>query len=178
MAKSSLKRTVRGGNAPKRYNMRAGKGYSMRAGKGYSMRAGMHTRKHTKSIMNKEQTIVLTFIEMLNTIKLHHWKTMSYATHKATDDLYSKLNENIDTFVEIMLGKNGSRIDLTNVQSNPICDFSNSSDFLKKIEQYKQFLVNIDHTFSPANKENTDILNVRDELLGNLNQFMYLMTFS
>jgi len=169
MAKSSLKRTVRGGNAPKRYNMRAG---------GYNMRAGTHTRKHTKSIMNQEQTIVLTFIEMLNTIKLHHWKTMSYATHKATDDLYSKLNENIDTFVEIMLGKNGLRINLTNVQSNPIYDFSNSSDFLKKIEQYKHFLVNIDNTFSPSKKEHTDILNVRDELLGNLNQFMYLMTFS
>lgn len=170
MAKSSLKRTVRGGNALKRY--------SMRAGRPYSMRAGTHNRKHTKSLMNKEQTIVLTFIEMLNTIKLHHWKTMSYATHKATDDLYSKLNENIDTFVEIMLGKNGSRINLTNVKSNPICDFSNSSDFLKKMEHYKRFLVDMNDTFPTGSNEHTDILNVRDELLGNLNQFMYLMTFS
>ena len=31
---------------------------------------------------------------MLNTIKLYHWKTYSYATHKATDDLYSKIGEN------------------------------------------------------------------------------------
>lgn len=176
MVKSTLKRTVYGGSKP-RYNMRAGRPYSMRAG-GYNMRAGMHSRKHTKSLMHKEQTIVLTFIEMLNTIKLYHWKTMSYATHKATDELYSKLNENIDTFVEIMLGKNGSRINLTNVKSNPIRDFSNSSDFLKQMETYKQFLVNINQTFSPALKEHTDILNVRDELLGNFNQFMYLMTFS
>lgn len=169
MAKSSLKRTMYGGQKQR---------YNMRAGQGYNMRAGAYTRKHSKSLMHNEQSIVLTFIEMLNTIKLHHWKTKSFATHKATDELYSKLNENIDTFVEIMLGKNGSRINLTNVKSNPICDFSNSSDFMKKMEQYKQFLVNIDHTFSPAKKEHTDILNVRDELLGNLNQFMYLLTFS
>jgi DNA-binding ferritin-like protein len=169
MAKSSLKRTAHGGSMPR---------YNTRAGGIYKMRAGTHTRKHTKTLIHKEQTIVLTFIEMLNTIKLHHWKTMSYATHKATDELYSKLNENTDTFVEIMLGKNGSRINLTNVKSNPICDFSNSSEFLKKMEHYKQFLVGLNDTFSPALKEHTDILNVRDELLGNLNQFMYLMTFS
>ena len=32
-------------------------------------------------------------------IKLFHWKTHSYSTHKATDELYSKLNDDIDKFV-------------------------------------------------------------------------------
>ena len=38
------------------------------------------------------QHIVSMFLQMLNTVKLYHWKTTSYAQHKATDELYSKLN--------------------------------------------------------------------------------------
>jgi hypothetical protein len=30
--------------------------------------------------------IVPTFLHMLNTVKLYHWKTLSFATHKATDE--------------------------------------------------------------------------------------------
>ena len=52
-----------------------------------------------------QQKIVTMFLQMLNTVKLYHWKTTSYSQHKATDELYSNLNENIDSFVEIMLGK-------------------------------------------------------------------------
>ena len=157
--------------------------YSMRAGsykrQGQSggilmMRAGSHTRKHSQKT---EKTIALTFIEMLNTIKLHHWKTMSFATHKATDELYSKLNENIDTFVEIMLGKSGGRINLTNVRSIPVYDFNDENAFKRKIDSYRAFLTNLTMN-SNIMHDNTDLFNVRDELLANLNQFMYLLTFS
>ena len=146
-------------------------------GDAYRGRAGSHTRKHTQSQMKTEKAIALTFIEMLNTIKLHHWKTMSFATHKATDELYSKLNENIDTFVEIMLGKSGGRINLTNVRSIPIYDFNDETTFKRKIESYRAFLTNLTMN-SNIMHDNTDLFNVRDELLGNLNQFMYLLTFS
>ncbi len=146
-------------------------------GSQYRGRAGAHTRKHTQSQMKTEKTIVITFIEMLNTIKLHHWKTMSFATHKATDELYSKLNENIDTFVEIMLGKSGGRINLSNVRSIPVYDFNDETTFKRKIESYRAFLTNLTMN-SNIMHDNTDLFNVRDELLGNLNQFMYLLTFS
>ena len=33
------------------------------------------------------QSIVTMFLQMLNTVKLYHWKTSSYAQHKATDSL-------------------------------------------------------------------------------------------
>ena len=46
-----------------------------------------------------DKIIVIKFLEMLNTIKLYHWKTFSFAQHKATDELYAKLNENIDNFI-------------------------------------------------------------------------------
>ena len=126
----------------------------------------------SKSSTNKYSpaNLVLMFMQMLNTVKLYHWKTISYAQHKATDELYTNLNSSIDSFVEIMLGKDGSRINLTNVKSIPLHDYANLSDFKQEVDMYKEYLKNL-------NKEGTDLLNVRDEILGQLNQFTYLLTF-
>ena len=129
--------------------------------------------RHSPSPQNTQQQIVTTFLQMLNTVKLYHWKTNSYAQHKATDELYANLNTNIDTFVEIMLGKTGARVNLTGHKSIPLLDYTNTGDFTKEINKYKDFLININ--ISATN--NSDLLNVRDEILGNLNQFTYLLTF-
>ena len=136
------------------------------------------TRKNKKfNYKYNQKIIVLTFLQMLNTVKLYHWKTHSYAQHKATDELYTKLNENIDTFVEIMLGKHGNRVDLTNTKSIPLYDYNNVQPFKKKIGEYKQFLINMTKDADLNLTNNSDLLNVRDEILGNINQFEYLLTF-
>jgi hypothetical protein len=114
---------------------------------------------------------------MLNTVKLYHWKTTSYAQHKATDELYSNLNESIDTFVETMLGKNGSRVNLTGTKSIPLLDYTDLSDFKQAVEYSKQFLINMGTDTILKSNTNTDLLNIRDEILGHLNQFTYLLTF-
>ena len=131
------------------------------------------TTRHSPSPRNTQAQIVTMFLQMLNTVKLYHWKTTSYAQHKATDELYANLNTNIDTFVEIMLGKTGARVNLTGHKSIPLLDYTNTGDFTKEINKYKEFLININ--ISATN--NSDLLNVRDEILGNLNQFTYLLTF-
>jgi hypothetical protein len=141
-----------------------------------------HTRKNRLSISKKrrstsnrysEQNIVCMFLQMLNTVKLYHWKTSSYAQHKATDELYANLNTNIDSFVEIMLGKSGGRVNLTGKKTMPLLDYTNVSDFTKEINRYKDYLMNM----NISSENNTDLFNVRDEILGNLNQFTYLLTF-
>ena len=124
-----------------------------------------------------EQKIVTTFLQMLNTVKLYHWKTSSYAQHKATDELYANLNLNIDTFVEIMLGKTGGRVNLTGQKTLPLLDYTNVTDFVKEINRYKYFLNNMNNNSGLNITNNSDLLNVRDEILGNLNQFTYLLTF-
>ena len=135
------------------------------------------TKRNNKYKYNQEK-IVLTFLQMLNTIKLYHWKTYSYAQHKATDKLYDQLNENIDTFVEIMLGKHGNRVNLTKYKYNPLFDYDNLKSFKHKINEYKQFLINMTKDVNLNLTYNSDLLNVRDEILGNLNQFEYLLTFN
>jgi hypothetical protein len=134
-----------------------------------------NTRKIYSSSTNKysHANLVIMFLRMLNTVKLYHWKTSSYAQHKATDELYSNLNSSIDSFVEIMLGKDGSRVNLTNVKSIPLHDYADLSGFKQEVDMYKEYLINLQVNA----KKDTDLLNVRDEILGHLNQFTYLLTF-
>ena len=138
------------------------------------------TRRNTSSPTNKyaQQHIVSMFLQMLNTVKLYHWKTNSYAQHKATDDLYANLNLNIDKFVEIMLGKTGGRVNLTGQKSLPLLDYTNVSDFTREINRYKDFLIKMNKDAGLNITNISDLLNVRDEILGNLNQFTYLLTFT
>ena len=139
-----------------------------------------NTRKLYSSLPNQsaEQEIVAMFLQMLNTVKLYHWKTHSYSQHKATDQLYSELNDNIDTFVEVMLGKKGDRVNLTGRKTIPLLDYTNLDSFKKEIEKYKTFLINMNNTVRLNLSNNSDLLNIRDEILGNLNQFTYLLTFT
>lgn len=138
-----------------------------------TMRSGSIIKK-TAITNERKSRIVQTFLEMLNTVKLYHWKTHSYAQHKATDELYAKLNENIDTFVEILLGKEESRVKMVEKRIRLI-DAENTKDFKGRIYEYREFLIDISKYFDA--KRDTDLLNVRDEILGHINQFLYLMTF-
>jgi len=142
-------------------------------------RTRKQTNKKKKTIYKdkKQDTsrIVKIFIEMLNMVKLYHWRTYSYAQHKATDELYSKMNEHIDSFVEIMLGKEESRIKIVEKKIELI-DSSNVLEFKKRMYEYRDFLIEMDLYFDK--KKDTDLLSVRDELLGDVNQFLYLLSFT
>ena len=110
-------------------------------------------------------------------IKLFHWKTTSYATHKATDDLYTKLNANIDSFIEILLGKSGFRTDLMSNKSIRLVDLSSAESLKREIEAFKGYLVSLNDNKAMKQMANTDLYNIRDTLLGDMNQFLYLLTF-
>jgi DNA-binding ferritin-like protein len=135
-------------------------------------------RKTRKTIVKNasEPNIVVYFLEMLHTIKLFHWKTTGYAIHKATDDLHSKLSESVDSFVEIMLGKHGGRVQLQSQTTLTVKDYASTAkdSFKKEIEEYKEFLQKLTNTLDAS--KDSDLLNIRDEMLGQLNQFTYLLT--
>lgn len=120
--------------------------------------------------------IVKTFLELLNMVKVYHWNTLSFAQHKATDELYGKLNEHIDSFIEVLLGKTQGRIDKMEKQMDMYSFHMNEeADFKHKIHEYRRFLIELNGVFPSA--EDSDLLNIRDEIVGDLNQFLYLMTF-
>jgi DNA-binding ferritin-like protein len=122
----------------------------------------------------KKLKIVRMFIEILNNVKLYHWRTKSYAQHKATDELYEKLNKDIDTFVEVMLGKGEPRIKHLEKEIETL-DFSNKKEFKDNIFKFREFLTDMNYHLD-KNKD-TDLLSIRDEILIDINQFLYLLTF-
>lgn len=149
------------------------------ATKRYRKRGGTRRRHSTgsSSLAAFQKEITVVFLEMLMMVKLFHWKTTSYATHKATDELYKKLNANIDAFIEILLGKSGSRIDLMSNKQIKLVDLSSQESFKREIEAFKGYLVSLNQNKAMLSMSNTDLFNIRDTILGDLNQLLYLLTF-
>jgi len=131
----------------------------------------------SKSDQSFEGKVVCMFLQMLNTVKLYHWKTKRYSAHTATDELYQRLGKTIDKFVEVLLGKYGNRVNLVKMRSIPLNDMSSPEEFKREIEKYKAFLVGLESQPTMKKMSNTDLFNIRDEILGDLNQFLYLYTF-
>ena len=138
-------------------------------------RKNRKTRKNTQNTATTNKTkscIVAYFLQMLNTVKLYHWKTKSYSQHKATDELYAQLNTHIDKFVEVLLGKTQGRI---KQMEKHISLYSHSTTelFRDHIFKYRDFLQSLSSIFP----KESDLLNIRDEMLADLNQFLYLQSF-
>jgi hypothetical protein len=149
--------------------------------KTFKKKLSIGTRKNLNrvsySLVSFQKEITVVFLEMLLMIKLFHWKTYSYATHKATDKLYTKLNDNIDTFIEVLLGKTGVRSDLTGQKSIRLLDLTSAEALKKEIEAFKGYLVSLNSNKAMKLMSNTDLFNIRDTILGDMNQFLYLLTF-
>ena len=150
----------------------------------------VHTRKSGHSKLNKtrkanastsvKKQIVKKLLSMLITIKLYHWNTLTFSVHKATDDLYAELNTLMDSMVEVLLGKHTSvneknKHDILSIKKFNVNNYKDNGKFKKEVERYKQFLVSLNRVF---NKDtDSDLLNIRDEMLAALNKLSYLLTF-
>jgi hypothetical protein len=144
-----------------------------------SRRGGTRRRYSTgsSSLASFQKEITVVFLEMLLMVKLFHWKTTDYATHKATDELYSKLNENIDEFIEVLLGKSGSRTNLINNKHIRLIDLTSQETLKREVDEFKSYLVSLDDNKALKSMSNTDLYSIRDTILANMNQFLYLLTF-
>ena len=143
-----------------------------------NVRTRRNKSKESSSLVTFQKEITVIFLEMLLMIKLFHWKTHSYATHKATDDLYTKVNANMDSFIEILLGKTGVRTNLTSHKNIRLMDLNSVESFKREIEKFKSYLVSLNNNKAMQTMSNPDLLNIRDTILGDMNQFLYLLTFT
>jgi hypothetical protein len=139
------------------------------------MKKAQKIRNKRQYVDNRKKShIVRIFLEMLNSIKLYHWKTRSFSQHKATDELYERMNEHVDKFIEVLLGKDQTRIRM--VEKNIyLIDSASTRDFQTRIFEYREFLTDMNIYFDPS--RDSDLLNIRDEILSDINQFLYLLTF-
>ena len=118
--------------------------------------------------------IVTNLLTLHNQLKIHHWQTKSYAEHQALGGTYNEFSELIDEFVEVFMGKygrieskDGFKIELSNYKDISPTDF---------VDKYIGYLVN--ELPKSLEETDTDMLNIRDEMLGQLNKLKYLLTLS
>jgi hypothetical protein len=104
-------------------------------------------------------------LQLLN--KLYHWNTTSYARHKATDDFNSSLQSNLDKFVEVYVGRYGSKPSVKKLKLDE--SYLTDDGIINLFVAIRDYLKTFDKKFS-----DTDLLNIRDEMLADVNQTLYL----
>jgi hypothetical protein len=121
--------------------------------------------------MNEQ--IVTTLLEIQVQFKILHWQTFSEARHIAYGNAYDNLGEKIDDFVEVMMGKSGrfelpkegAALQIFNLKTLEINSF---------LEKVIDFLISLSKQLDE--ERDTDLLNIRDEMLANVNKLKYLLT--
>lgn len=106
-------------------------------------------------------------------IKILHWQTKGYARHQAFGETYSNLDALIDDFVEIYMGKYG-RFSLSENEKKISIDNLTELDLPAFMKTVKSELIGMSNDLSKD--KDTDLLNLRDEMLGLFNKLSYLLT--
>ena len=111
------------------------------------------------------------FFTLLINVKMYHWQTTSYVQHKSTDMLYTQLKLLIDKFIEVYSSDQSRPKGNFNVE----CRQLTKTEFMSSIRNAIICLRSIEKT---KNINQTELLNLRDEILSNLNRMLYLFTFN
>ena len=133
--------------------------------------ANNKTKEDSHNLVLKE--VIKRMLESIHAIKLYHWNTKSHSTHKATDALHAKLSELVDHYVEVFIGKIDAKLKMSDYTTLTLKNLSTNKEMEKFIIELIDFLTTV-HTKLDMNKD-TDLLNIRDEIVGELNQFLYLL---
>jgi hypothetical protein len=119
-----------------------------------------------------KEELILKLVQIQNQFRFLHWQTFGYSKHKAYGKIYENLGDLIDTFTEAMMGKYG-RPEFESEFSIMCQDIKimNVQNFLDGITE---FLVGM--TDQLDSRYDTDLLNLRDEMLTEINKLKYLLT--
>jgi hypothetical protein len=113
------------------------------------------------------------FLQLRDQIKLYHWQTRVYSRHIATDNVLGKLDKSIDSYVEIYIGKYGRPI-LTGKNASVTIHNLTEAGAVRLVNSALKYIQGpLSKTLKPSD---TDLMNVRDEMIADLNQLLYLFT--
>jgi len=122
--------------------------------------------------MNQEpkEELIKFFFNLRNNLYLYHLTTYSYSRHVAIASLLDSFDKLIDKFLEIFFGKYGRPDQFQQAQLN-LSKLSDSDAFME-LSTYIDFLNN--NIPILINEKDTDLFNIRDEMVGILNNTRYL----
>jgi DNA-binding ferritin-like protein len=123
--------------------------------------------------LNNSMNIITKLLTVQAQLRVYHWQTKSYAEHKALGNLYENLDGLIDTFVETFSGKKGG---VPVAKDNFAFAADNYKDNKAVVAFLDEFIVYLTQDVpSMLDNKDTDLMNIRDEMLGEVNKTKYLL---
>ena len=118
--------------------------------------------------------LITFFFKLSSSLKLYHWKTSLYSRHVSSGALFDSVILITDNFMETYFGKYGkgkiSSVDC----SAELYDDKEVVQFLREAVLFLNDIVK-----NELVKEiDTELLNIRDDLVGSINKTLYLFTFN
>lgn len=114
--------------------------------------------------------IISPLVQFQQQIRIFHWQTDSYSQHKAFGKTYENLDDLIDSFIETYMGIYG--------RSKPITTFQltlkplSPESLEQSIQDFSFYLKNMTKEIP----DDSDLLNIRDSILGEVNHLVYLLS--
>jgi DNA-binding ferritin-like protein len=119
-----------------------------------------------------KEELITKLVQIQTQFRFMHWQTTFDAKHKAYGKVYDKMGDLIDDFVEGMMGKYG-RPSFESEFSIMFQDLESMS-LQNFVDGVCDFLISISEQLD--SKTDTDLLNLRDEMLLLINKLKYLLT--
>ena len=123
------------------------------------------------------------FLEVRTQIKLYHWNTRRYARHKATDRFIETFEPLVDRFVE---AAQGITIAEAGPSANRIVDYDALADRQKQAigefaltptdDNATRFLASFRHYMANLELSQTELAQIRDDMLEIADVTLYLFT--
>lgn len=130
----------------------------------------INANKQQKNLDIIEMLLVVMFKHQIK-IKMFHFQTGKYGFHKASDQYLESLNDKFDKFMEVSQGIFGK------FKLNQM-DFSiqtlNDNNINKELDEFISVLKSLDNLID----KKPELLNIRDEMVADAQQFKYLLTFN
>ena len=113
--------------------------------------------------------MIRDFFQFLLIVKMYHWNTKSFAKHKSTDKCFEKLLDNLDDFIETYIGRYGREIILKEKDKNVKLHILSDKKMERELKKFSKYLESI-------NIDDSDLLNIRDDMMGIVQKTLYLFT--
>jgi len=118
--------------------------------------------------MSKAEEFVSLVLLDRDLAQIAHWKTKSYAEHKALNTFYDEVLELIDGFVEQYQGYYGGRMNIKRAEDDQKDDIREALDYrVEWIEMYR---------YQICEQDETSLQNTIDEIVRLYQSTQYLLT--
>ena len=109
------------------------------------------------------------FLGLIGQIKLFHFSTMKYSTHKTLDEFHENLSDLVDKLLEVYIGHfNKQPLEIFEINMKATTDITYLNSYLENERKVINGIRN--KTF----KANTQIQNILDEIIALFDRTIYL----